>query len=257
MFEQSTVPSGQPSKRFWATCLGITGQAILVGCAILAPMVFPQVLPRTALVTSLLPPVPPGRPKPDPERPHTKQPRTAPTKEYRSGAFFQPVSYPKTAATIIDPPPEEFTGGPGVVGAPEAFGNGGAGALMDRILGSASAPPPRPVVTGVVRTPEPPATPAAPVRVRQGGRVQPAAVLKRVEPIYPPLAKQMRVAGTVELQGVIGVDGQIRELKVMNGHPLLARAALDAVSQWVYAPTRLNGDLVEVITTISITFHLN
>ncbi len=257
MFEQSTVPSGQPSKRLWATCLGMTGQAILVGCAILAPMVFPQVLPRTALVTSLLPPVPPGRRKAEPERQQARQPHTAPTKEYRTGAFVAPQSYPKQAQIIIDAPPEVTNNGPGVVGGFDSpGGGGGSNSLMDRILGSAGAPPPRPAPVSVARAAEPPAT-AAPIRVRQGGRVQPAALLRRVEPIYPPLAKQMRVAGTVELQGVIGTDGQIRELRVTNGHPLLARAALDAVSQWVYAPTRLNGDLVEVITTISITFHLN
>jgi len=68
-----------------------------------------------------------------------------------------------------------------------------------------------------------------------------ARIVRRVEPVYPPLARQARISGTVKLTGVIGVDGRIRELQVVNGHPLLARVALEAVRQWVYEPTLLNG----------------
>ncbi|HLK67026.1 MAG TPA: energy transducer TonB [Bryobacteraceae bacterium] len=235
----------------------MTGEALLVGCAIVAPMVFPQVLPRAALVTSLLPPVPPGPPKPPPDRPHTSQPAHArPEPQYRLGAVYIPTTIPQHAQIIEDPPDEPMTGGVYVPGSPDSGGPGGGGsALINGILGgTGTAPPPRPRVE-TARPPEPP--PAAPTRVRQGGLVKPAALLQRVDPVYPPLARQMRVAGTVELQGVIGTDGHIRELKVINGHPLLTRAALDAVSQWVYAPTRLNSELVEVITTITVTFHLN
>ena len=81
--------------------------------------------------------------------------------------------------------------------------------------------------------------------------------MHRVEPQYPEMARKMRVAGVVELEGVIGTDGRLRELRVVNGHPLLARAALEAVRQWIYAPTTLNGDPVEVIAPITVTFRLN
>jgi len=79
----------------------------------------------------------------------------------------------------------------------------------------------------------------------------------RPEPQYPPLARQARVSGTVQLEGVIGTDGHMRELRIVSGHPLLVRAALDAVSRWIYKPTLLNGDPVEVIAPITVTFHLN
>ena len=79
----------------------------------------------------------------------------------------------------------------------------------------------------------------------------------RPEPPYPPLARQARVSGIVELEGVIGTDGHLRELRIVSGHPLLAHAALQAVSQWIYKPTTLNGDPVEVIAPIRITFTLN
>jgi protein TonB len=67
----------------------------------------------------------------------------------------------------------------------------------------------------------------------------------------------MRVSGTVELVGVIATGGRIRELKLLSGNPLLAPAALEAVRQWVYEPTLLNGEPVELIATISVIFRLN
>ena len=67
----------------------------------------------------------------------------------------------------------------------------------------------------------------------------------------------MRVSGVVELMGIIATDGRIRELKLLSGNPLLAPAALEAVRQWVYEPTLLNGEPVELIATISVIFRLN
>jgi protein TonB len=78
-----------------------------------------------------------------------------------------------------------------------------------------------------------------------------------VEPLYPPLARQTRVSGVVELVGIIATDGRIRELKLLSGSPLLARAALEAVRQWIYEPTLLNGEPVELVATISVIFRLN
>jgi protein TonB len=87
--------------------------------------------------------------------------------------------------------------------------------------------------------------------------VKEAVVVRRVEPVYPDLARRARISGEVQLEGVIGTDGRIRELKVLSGHPLLTKAALDAVSQWLYRPTTLNGEAVEVIAPITVTFRLN
>jgi protein TonB len=84
-----------------------------------------------------------------------------------------------------------------------------------------------------------------------------AQLLHRVEPVYPPLARQTRISGTVELTGVVGTNGRIRELRVVSGHPFLAAAALEAVRQWVYEPTLLNGEPVEVIAPITVNFRLN
>lgn len=84
-----------------------------------------------------------------------------------------------------------------------------------------------------------------------------ARLVHRVDPVYPAIARQARISGAVELTGVIGVDGHIRELRVVKGHPFLASAALEAVRQWVYEPTLLNGETVEVIAPITVNFLLN
>ncbi len=96
--------------------------------------------------------------------------------------------------------------------------------------------------------------PENPVRV--GGDVQSAKLIKQVLPVYPRAASQFRISGTVHLLGIIAKDGTIQRLQVLSGHPLLRQAALDAVSQWVYRPTVLNGQPVEVEAPIDVIFTL-
>jgi protein TonB len=93
-------------------------------------------------------------------------------------------------------------------------------------------------------------------RLRLGGNVRLAQPIHRVEPIYPRVAIIARVSGPVELEGVIGTDGRIHELRALRGNPLLVPAALDAVRQWVYEPTLLNGNPVEVVAPIMVIFRL-
>jgi TonB family protein len=95
----------------------------------------------------------------------------------------------------------------------------------------------------------------SPQRVLANGNIQPA-LISRVEPVYPPLAKQAHVQGTVDLSAIIGKDGHVQDLKVVRGHPLLVQAALDAVNQWVYKPTLMNGEPVEIATDIQVNFAL-
>jgi TonB family protein len=102
--------------------------------------------------------------------------------------------------------------------------------------------------------PAKPKEPAAPLRV--GGQVQEANIVHRVMPVYPPLARQARIAGAVMLEGIIARDGTVKNLRVLSGHPLLAGAALEAVRQWRYRPTLLNGEPVEVIAPIAVNFVL-
>jgi len=112
---------------------------------------------------------------------------------------------------------------------------------------SAVAPPP-------IHGPQPQAQSSGPMRVSAG--VQMAKLVKKVIPEYPPLAKSARISGVVHLIGIIGRDGTIRNLQLVSGHPLLARAALEAVQQWIYQPTLLSGEPVEVIAPIDVYFTL-
>ncbi len=107
------------------------------------------------------------------------------------------------------------------------------------------APPPKPLA-------DTPKTPSAPITV--GGDVQMAKLIRKVIPEYPPIARSARISGVVRLIGTIGKDGTIRDLQLVSGHPMLARAALEAVRQWVYKPTLLNGMPVDVIAPIEVNF---
>ena len=94
-------------------------------------------------------------------------------------------------------------------------------------------------------------------RVRVGGNVAAANLIRKVIPTYPPLAKQARIQGTVRFTAIIGTDGNVISLQLVEGHPLLVEAAKDAVSQWQYQPVLLNGNAVQVITQIDVNFTLS
>jgi protein TonB len=99
--------------------------------------------------------------------------------------------------------------------------------------------------------------PVTPKSIRVGGNVQAAKLVRQPKPSYPPLAKQARIQGTVRFNAVIGRDGTIQNLTLASGHPLLVPSATDAVRQWVYQPTLLNGEPVEVVTQIDVNFTLS
>jgi protein TonB len=120
---------------------------------------------------------------------------------------------------------------------------------LGSLLGAAPPPPPPPKVEAP--------KPVTPSRIRVGGNVQAANLIKQVKPPYPPLAKQARIQGVVHFTAVIGKDGTIQNLTLVSGHPLLVAAAQEAVKQWVYKPTLLNGEPVEVITQIDVNFTLS
>ncbi len=116
--------------------------------------------------------------------------------------------------------------------------------------------------SAAVPTPPPPPAQAKaaeslpPGTITVGGRVQSAKLISNPQPVYPDLARQARISGTVELGVIIAPDGHMQEIHVISGHPLLRQAALDAVKQWVYAPTLLNGQPVAVSTTVDVNFEL-
>ena len=122
----------------------------------------------------------------------------------------------------------------------------GSGAYTIHIAAPESAP----MMTGM-----PGSGPVGAAKI--GGNVMAANLINPVKPVYPPLAKMARQQGTVKFQATVGKDGKIEDLMLISGPPLLVQAAMDAVRQWVYRPTILNGAPVEVITTIDVNFTLS
>ena len=104
------------------------------------------------------------------------------------------------------------------------------------------------------RPPPPPPPPAAPVRV--GGNIRPPTKTRHVAPVYPPIAQSARVQGIVIIEATIGPNGKVQEAKVLRSIPLLDQSALDAVKQWEFTPTLLNGVPVPVIMTVTVQFTL-
>jgi TonB family protein len=90
--------------------------------------------------------------------------------------------------------------------------------------------------------------------VRPGGRLMPPKKIKDVPPVYPPLAKSANISGAVTIEATIGVDGKVVDAKVINSIPMLDQAALDAVRQWEYLPSMLNGQPVPVLVTVTVNF---
>jgi TonB family protein len=118
---------------------------------------------------------------------------------------------------------------------------------------SRAAAIPRPTNT----PPVPNRSPGAPQRIRVGATVLGSRLVKKIDPAYPPSALQARIQGTVRFTVSIDKDGRVRNMTVISGHPLLVQAAVDAVKEWIYQPTLLNGEPVEVVSEAAVDFRLN
>ena len=249
MFEQAVLSQRPSVVRYWAAGIGITGQLLFVAGMFIAPLIWPQLLPRAATLTWILLPSPPLPTAKNPPPAHVR-PAARPWQRVAE-KLIQPIGIPDRVAMIEDPPSDAQA--PGL--------NGGiatadlarlAMGVLDQVVRPTAPPRAEPSVSQAVKS-----APAEPARYTVGGRVHLARLVYRVDPAYPAIARQARISGAVELTGVIGIDGHIRELRVVKGHPFLAHAALEAVRQWVYEPTLLNGQTVEVIAPITVNFLLN
>ena len=252
MFETAVLSSGPQTKRVWTTLMGFTGQAMLLSGLVLAPLISPQVLPKVIWTNiTLAPPSPPPPPLP-PDPPVVPASRVHATRVFPG--FRAPAAVPPRVLPVDDLA-DAAPAGPFVIGAvPDGRADGVPGGIGDVLNLARVVPvfhPPAPVVRS---GPAAPAVTARPPRITV---LQMAEPIQRVNPAYPALARSVRVSGKVELLGVLGTDGRIHEIKVISGHPLLIKAAVDAVMQWVYRPTILNGQAVEVQAPITVNFILN
>jgi protein TonB len=255
MFEQTFVEGVGKTNRGWTVVVSFLGQICLIGIAVIIPMIYFDALPKGQLTSFLVAPPPPPPPPPPPAAAPVKVIKVIP-RQFDAGRLMAPKTIPKTVAEIKEdelPPPS--SGAAGVVGGvPGGVAGGTPGGVIGGIIGSvpSAAPPPPPPPPPPVKKEEPKVT-----RIRVGGNVQQAMLIKQPRPLYPPLAKQARIQGVVRLNAIIGKDGTIQNLTVATGHPLLVPAALEAVKQWVYKPTLLNGEPVEVVTQIDVNFTLS
>jgi periplasmic protein TonB len=257
MFEQLTEPKG---RRRWSVMLAFAGQIVAVGILVLIPVLFVQTMPVPELSTVLIAPPPPAPPPPPPPPASAAQPRVAhvETKPFDPTRVYQPHVVPKTVAILPDLPQAPPSDAPATAGVPGGVAGGQVGGVIGGVLGgvlgavpSAAAPPPPPPPPTPVA-----AAPAAPKVLRVGGQVQAGRVISAPRPIYPVLAKEAKVSGVVQLDIVIGPDGRVESLKVVSGPPLLVEAAMNAVRQWTYKPTILNGQPMKVQTQVIVNFTL-
>jgi protein TonB len=243
MFEQTFVQSPAKTRRPWTVAVSLLSQCLIVAMLLLFPLLHPEAMrmpeppsPRIFRTWLNRPPLPPP----------TANPRTvaAPLVVTPRPIFVLPGARVSTnvAPRVSAPLGEtELTNWPGL--SAEAFGSPLTGALV--LLPPGTPPPvstrPLSVATG-------------PIRVTGG--VEEARLLYGPRPVYPAIAKAAHSQGVVRMEAIIAADGVIRNLHVLSGPPLLVDAARDAVRQWRYQPTLLNGVAVEVLTEIDVNFRL-
>ena len=251
MFEQTFVEGANATRKASSVFVSFLVQVCLVIVMILIPLIYTETLPKTQLTSFLVAPPPPPPPPPPPAAAApVKVVKVAP-RQFDAGRLMAPKQIPKEIAMIKEEemPPAAAAGVVG--GVPGGVPGGAPGGVIGGIIGSVptAAPPPPPVKEAP--------KPVTPKQIRVGGNVQSAKLVNQPKPAYPPLARQARIQGVVKFNAVIGRDGSIQNLTLVSGHPLLVPSATDAVRQWRYQPTLLNGEPVEVVTQIDVNFTLS
>ncbi len=238
MFEDSLMESAGRihTNQKLTTTISTVVQLALVLFLVLLPLIFTEALPKGQLTTWLVAPPPPPPPPPPaaPQIQHVQK-----VSEIVNGELRQPSKIPKIVKAIKEeeaPAPSTGVVGGVVGGVP----GGSAGGVIGGIIGSA-APPPK------VATPQ---------KQRVSSGVAEGLKIHDVQPTYPQMARIAHIQGDVVLAATISKTGAIEGLHGVSGHPILIQAAMDAVKQWKYRPYILNGDPVEVETTIKVQFHM-
>jgi len=229
------APEARMEGRGWrcgALAASICFQAIVLTALILWPLFTPPALPRAVAIT----PLPPFQGMPEPAA-------SAPAPDDESAS-------PRPAITVTDvalTPPVSIsrhivsTGGPEAPSIAMSPASPGAGPWIPG--GSENG-------LGFVARPSPPRI------VRRSGGVMAGSLVYRVEPEYSAVARAAHISGAVRLHAIIGTDGAVRHVELISGSGILAQAAIEAVRQWRYRPTLLNGQPVEVDTEITVNFNL-
>jgi periplasmic protein TonB len=231
MFDQTFVDIKRKAPPY-ALALSLFLQVLVSAVLLLLPLFYTQVAPGVSLRSVLAAPAPPPRPSPPP-RVLTK----APARPQGARVFSLPTFAIRRPLAM---PIESLVAAPTLSLGEETGVVAGDGIVMS------SVPNVAPAINKKAVT--------RPVRIGKG--VSEANLVHRVQPLYPPLARATRVEGMVEFTAMISKQGTIENLQLVHGHPLLVNAAREAILQWRYRPTLLNGEPVEVITDIIVKFTL-
>jgi protein TonB len=231
--------SHEVKRKTFSTVGSFIFQCILLAFMALLPLMFTEALPKAQLLTFLIAPPPPP-PPPPPAAPMVKVVRE--TDVLNNGGLRTPSRIPKKVEMIKEEeaPPPAPTGGV-VGGIPGGIPGGQLGGVIGGIISS----------TSMAAVPK--LEPVKRIRVSQG--VTQGLLIRKIQPPYPAIALAARITGVVELKAIIGKDGTIKELQALSGPPLLIPAAINAVKQWHYRPYLLNGEAVEVETSVTVTFQ--
>lgn len=253
--DQGPVPVNAP-LRFLSSATELAGRrspSLLTGIAVhilaiaallLAPLWFTEVLAHQELSgTALAAPPPPPPPAAAASAP--RQPRAS-VRPKLEAAITLPTAIPRRVAVVSDAGADlaSLSAASSFDGVAGGVPGGVPGGVVGGVLGGLGPAPPPPV--------QPP-PPQGPVRV--GGALKLPTLLSYAEPVYPPVAARARIGGVVCIDAVIDNSGRVVEAKILSGHPLLARAAIDAVARWRYEPTYLNGVPVPVAAVIRVAFN--
>jgi periplasmic protein TonB len=249
MFSDSLLEFAPLRKRkTFATAMSFVLNCLAVGALLALPLVFTEQLPKAQLLTFLVAPPPPPPPPPPAAAEIQRVVRQIQTDLLSSGQLRTPSKIPEKIQMIKEEeaPPPMPAGGGVVGGVPGGIPGGQLGGVIGGIVNSTSS------LAAI-----PKFVPVTPQRVRISQGVTKGLLIHRVEPTYPPLARQARVQGEVVLSAVIDREGNIQNLQLISGHPMLVPSAITAVKQWHYKPYLLNGQPVEVETTITVIFALS
>lgn len=239
IFVEVSNPSVKLGSQAWYTVsLSILLHAALLVVLVVVPLVAADVLPSPPGVIEIFV-GPPALPEAPPPPPAPVQARTV----SKPDAVVDPNIAPASAPDTIQPEFER----PRLPGLPSVEGG------LDLGTGAGVS-----IGTGV-NVPAPPVPPAALAPqgpYRPGGNIRTPTKIHHVAPVYPAIAQQARVEGTVVIEATIGTDGRVKDARVISSKPLLDQAATDAVMQWRFTPTLLNGVPVPVLMTVTVTFTL-
>jgi periplasmic protein TonB len=242
MFADSMLETSwaQRTRRSWTTLTSFALEAVMIGLLLLLPLWRTVGLPSARTVST---PISAGLMAAEP----APRPRTAAASATQTNITQARVMQPSRIPTVIQRGRDNFTpeppGGPGMGIEGTGFAPGTEGGLPIAIVGGI-----RPVL---------PTRPASTVHAFRTSNLLEGNLIRRISPLYPPLARSARIQGSVVLSALISKAGTMEKLRVLSGHPMLVPAAIEAVSQWHYRPYILNGEPVEVETQITVNFTLS